>query len=77
MSNKTRVPSPCGRASESRGGDRLWVIELIGPFGHQDRMLKDLRRTALTARSFCFIRTQPNGRREVVELSGEDVPAQE
>lgn len=65
------------RASEWHGGDRLWVIELIAPFGHQDRMLEDLRRTALADRSFRFVRTQPNGRREVVELSGEDVPGQE
>lgn len=65
------------RTSEWRGGERLWVIELIAPFGHQDRMLEDLRRTALADRTFRFIRTQPNGRREVVELSGENVPGQE
>lgn len=65
------------RTGDWRGGDRPWLIELIAPFGHQDRMLEDLRRTALADRSFRFIRTQPNGRREVVELSGEQIPGQE
>lgn len=65
------------RSGEWRSGDRLWLIELVAPFGHQDRMLEDLRRTALADHSFRFIRTQPNGRREVVELAGENVPGQE
>lgn len=53
-----------------RSGDRLWLVELIAPFGQQEAMLEDLRTTALADRHFRFVRTQPNGRREVVELGG-------
>lgn len=54
-----------------RSGDRLWLVELVAPFGNQEAMLEDLRKTALADRKFRFIRTQPNGRRETVELTGE------
>lgn len=56
-----------------RSGDRVWLVELIAPFGNQEAMLEDLRKTALADRKFRFIRTHPNGRRETVELGGEAV----
>jgi len=60
-------------SNEWRGGDRVWLVELIAPFGQQDTMLENLRNTALADRRFRFLRTQPNGRRETVELSGVNV----
>lgn len=59
-------------AGEWRGGDRLWLVELIAPFGQAEVMLEDLRKTALADRRFRFVRTHPNGRRETVELTGVD-----
>ena len=59
-------------ADDWRGGDRVWLVELVAPFGNQEAMLEDLRTTALADRRFRFIRTHPNGRREVVELNGAD-----
>jgi len=57
-----------------RSGDRVWLVEIVAPFGNQDRMLDDLCNTALADRKFRFIRTHPNGRRETVEQRGVHVP---
>lgn len=57
-------------ADDWRAGDRVWLTELVAPFGSQEAMLEDLRKTALADRRFRFIRTHPNGRRETVELKG-------
>lgn len=55
-----------------RSGDRVWLVEIIAPFGNQETMLEDVRTTSLADRKFRFIRTQPNGRRETVELNTSD-----
>lgn len=57
-------------ADDWRAGERVWLTELVAPFGNQEAMLEDLRTTALANRRFRFIRTHPNGRRETVELNG-------
>jgi cytolysin-activating lysine-acyltransferase len=57
-------------ADDWRAGDRVWLTELVAPFGNQEAMLEDLRNTALANRRFRFIRTHANGRRETVELNG-------
>ena len=59
-------------ANEWRSGDRVWLVEIVAPFGGQDRMLADLQQTALADRKFRYIRVQPNGRRETVEVAGDD-----
>lgn len=59
-------------SGEWRSGDRVWLVELIAPFGQQETMLEDLRRTALAERRFRFIRMQPNGRRETVTIGPDD-----
>lgn len=60
-------------ADDWRAGERVWLTELVAPFGNQEAMLEDLRTTALANRRFRFIRTHPNGRRETVELNGVDM----
>lgn len=55
-----------------RSGDRLWLVEIIAPFGNQETMLEDVRTTALADRRFRFMRTRANGRRETVELNASD-----
>lgn len=57
-------------ANEWRSGDRLWLVELIAPFGNQQTMIDNLRQTALADRRFRFLRTQASGRRETVTVNG-------
>lgn len=61
-------------ANEWRSGDRVWLVDLVAPFGNQDQMLADLQSTALADRKFRYIRVQPNGKRETVEVQGDAVP---
>lgn len=58
-------------ASEWRSGDRVWLVEVVAPFGGQDRMLSDLQKTALADRKFRYIRMNANGKRETVEVTGD------
>lgn len=60
-------------AHEWRSGDRVWLVELVAPFGQQEAMLEDLRSTALADRRFRFLRTNAQGRRETVTLDGTGV----
>lgn len=59
-------------ASEWRSGDRVWLVEVVAPFGGQDRMLADLQKTALADRKFRYMRTASNGKRETVEVAGDE-----
>lgn len=58
-------------ANEWRSGDRVWLVEIVAPFGGQDRMLADLQQTALADRKFRYVRVQPGGKRETVEVAGD------
>ena len=58
-------------ANEWRSGDRVWLVEIVAPFGGQDRMLTDLQQTALADRKFRYVRLQPGGKRETVEVTGD------
>lgn len=60
---------------EWRSGAELWLVDLIAPFGGQEAMLADLRSTVFADRSFRYLRTQPDGRREVVEAAGASPPS--
>lgn len=75
-----RLMTPNARLAPQdwNAGDRLWLVELLAPFGHQDVMLADLQNTIFAGKSFKMIRTV-NGQREVATLEGakpgEKVPA--
>ena len=60
-------------SNDWRSGDRVWLVEIVAPFGNQEKMLEDLRKTALADRKFRYIRVQPNGKRETVEVMGDSV----
>jgi len=51
-----------------RSGSELWLVELIAPSGGQQAMLDNLTGTVLAGRKFRFLRTLPDGKREVVEV---------
>ena len=50
-------------------GDRLWLLELIAPFGHHDVMMKDLCDTVFAGQTFKMHRTV-DGKRDVVTVKG-------
>ncbi|MEQ9143977.1 MAG: toxin-activating lysine-acyltransferase [Parvibaculaceae bacterium] len=51
-------------------GPNLWLVELIAPFGHQDKMLEDLRNTVFAGKSFRMHAIDKDGKRQVVTLEG-------
>jgi cytolysin-activating lysine-acyltransferase len=53
---------------EWNGGDRLWLMELIAPFGAQDEILADLGKTVFGGRPFKFHNIGPDGERRVSTL---------
>jgi len=64
-------------ADEWRGGNTIWLVELVAPFGHQEAMLEDLRRTALSQQRFRFLRVNAEGRREAVTVAGTEIEGEQ
>jgi cytolysin-activating lysine-acyltransferase len=46
---------------EWKGGDNLWLIEMVAPFGGQEEMLADAAATIFAGRPFKYQHTGPNG----------------
>ena len=57
--------------TEWRSGPNLWLVDLIAPFGGQESMLADLQDSALSGHAFRYLRTHPDGSREVVDVAPE------
>ena len=55
---------------EWNSGDNLWLVELIAPFGHQDKMLEDLQNTVFAGKTVRMHATNKEGQRQVVTLEG-------
>lgn len=53
------------RPDEWKGGDRLWLIELIAPFGAQDEVMRDLASSVFEGKSFKFHQSTKEGGRTV------------
>jgi len=53
------------RPDEWKNGDRLWLIELIAPFGAQDEVLRDLASSVFEGKSFKFHHATKEGARTV------------
>lgn len=53
------------RPDEWKGGDHLWLMELVAPFGAQDEILEDLSTNVFPGRSFKYHRTSAERQREV------------
>jgi len=60
--------SPRLAPADWKSGDRLWLIDVFAPFGHAELALKELRETALKGKSFKMHRTQPGGKRVIVDV---------
>ena len=59
------------RPDEWSGGDRLWLIELVAPFGAQDEILKDLSASVFQGQPFKFHHVTPEGKRAVAVWDAE------
>lgn len=53
------------RPDEWKGGDRLWLIELVAPFGAHDEILLDLSSSIFGSKPFKFHRASADGGRTV------------
>jgi len=53
------------RPDEWKGGDRLWLIDLVAPFGAHDEILLDLASSIFGGNPFKFHRTTADGGRIV------------
>lgn len=51
-------------------GPNLWLVELIAPFGHQDKMLDDLQKTVFAGKTFRMNATNKEGQRQVITMEG-------
>ncbi|WP_422362891.1 toxin-activating lysine-acyltransferase [Pyruvatibacter mobilis] len=54
-----------------KSGDNLWLVELLAPFGQQDAMLADLRRSIFKNKQFRMHATDPSGQRRMVTMNGD------
>ena len=59
-----------------KSGDRVWLIDLIAPFGGLDEVVKQLRETVFPGREFRTLRIEPDGGGVKVEVwKGKDLQA--
>jgi cytolysin-activating lysine-acyltransferase len=57
------------RPQDWKSGDRLWVVDLIAPFGGAEEMVKDLKAKVFPQRELKFLAVGPQGR-EVKRCDG-------
>lgn len=50
-------------------GENFWLVELIAPFGHQDKMLTDLQQTVFAGKQVSMHATGKDGKRNVTTLN--------
>jgi cytolysin-activating lysine-acyltransferase len=53
-----------------KSGDRLWLISVFAPFGHQEAIIADVRDGALAGRTFKLHRRTPDGKPSVEVVTG-------
>ncbi len=51
-----------------KSGENIWLVELIAPFGHQDKMLADLQQTVFAGKQVSMHMTGQDGKRTVTTL---------
>jgi cytolysin-activating lysine-acyltransferase len=71
---RLQEPNPRLSPSEWKSGDRLWLIDLHAPYGHQELALKELRETAFKGLAFKMHRWTPQGRQTVQTAPEKNAP---
>lgn len=56
---------------EWNSGESNWIIDMIAPYGQIDTILEDLQKNVFAGSEFNFVKTTPDGKREIVTLKGE------
>jgi cytolysin-activating lysine-acyltransferase len=67
---RLQEPNPRLAPAEWKSGDRLWLVNLFAPFGHQEAALKELCETALADKSFKMHRRGADGVARVETVQG-------
>jgi cytolysin-activating lysine-acyltransferase len=67
---RLQEPNPRLAPADWKSGDRLWLVDLHAPFGHQEMALKELRETAFKGKTFKMHRRTPDGKKTVEVMSG-------
>jgi cytolysin-activating lysine-acyltransferase len=60
--------------TEWRNGDRLWLVELLAPFGNTDAVLDDLKKSVFAGRSFKLHRRGADWMPRVETIHGASSP---
>lgn len=65
-----RISEGLGRVApaEWRSGANLWIIDLIAPFGGDDKMINELKKSVFKGQSFKYPKVTPDGQRTIVEV---------
>ena len=50
------------RPDEWKSGDRLWLIDLVAPFGGAEKVLAELRERVFEGRSIKTLQVAPDGK---------------
>jgi cytolysin-activating lysine-acyltransferase len=50
------------RPQDWKSGDRLWVVEIVAPFGGAEEMVKDLKAKVFAAKELKFLSVGEKGR---------------
>ncbi len=53
------------RPQDWQSGDKIWVVEVIAPFGGADEMVKDLKAKVFPDRDVRFLAAAPGGSKDV------------
>ncbi len=53
------------RPQDWRSGDKIWVVEVIAPFGGAEEMVKDLKANVFTDREVKYLAVGRDGARDV------------
>jgi cytolysin-activating lysine-acyltransferase len=72
---RLQEPNPRLAPADWKSGDRLWLVNLFAPFGHQEAALKELCETVLADQRFKMHRRGPDGVAHVETVQGANVPA--
>ncbi len=66
---RLQEPDPRLAPIDWKSGERLWLVNLFAPFGHQKAALKELQETALKGKKFKMHRRGADGRASVVTVN--------
>lgn len=58
---------------EWKSGDRLWLVDLVTPFGGAEEIIEDLRKTSFAGKAFKMLKPKPDGS-FIVESYAEILP---